>query len=597
MSDNKEGWDKLQKLDINKRLIKRKLKKAQGVTTRHAHKFIIKRLDSARESQQNIAKWIFMVGVLIAATGLQLMWYQNNYRTNTPANNGIYAEAVLGPADNFNPIFADTSTEQSVGRLLFSRILSYDKSGHLNYDLAKSVIKNEDKSVITVKLKPGVLWHDSKPLTANDVVFTVQLIKNPTVNSAITGFDNVSVKLIDDLTVEFSTKSNLVAFEHLLTFPILPKHLLADVAIKNIRESKFSTSPIGSGPFKLKYIQDVDQASNRKVVYLTRHQDYYAGTPKIERFQVHIYNDSESIRKALAVNEVNAAADLPPINIDQFDKNRYNTVPGPLQSGVYAIINTTSDSLKDINLRRSLRLATDRQALKQDMGAELPLIDLPLMDYHLSGDIPKAPAFNINEAKKILDDNGWTLAPDGGRYKDGQELKISIVVMKDVELEKVLDILSKQWQALGIKIETKIFDASDVSQDVVRTVLQPRAYDILIRRLFIGSDPDVYAYWHSSQTSVNGLNLANYSSQTSDDALATARARFEPDLRNAKYLTFINQWLEDVPAIGLYQSSLQYISVKDVNSFNKDNVLISATDRYADILDWSVGQRSVFKTP
>ena len=113
----------------------------------------------------------------------------------------------------------------------------------------------------------------------------------------------------------------------------------------------------------------------------------------------------------------------------------------------------------------------------------------------------------------------------------------------------------------------------------------------------IGADPDVYAYWHSSQVSPKGSNFSNYSNAISDDALSSARSRVEPELRNAKYITFAKQWLADVPAIGLYQSTVQYVHSRNVRSFKDSTVLVSSIDRYSNILDWSVGNRSVYKTP
>ena len=131
----------------------------------------------------------------------------------------------------------------------------------------------------------------------------------------------------------------------------------------------------------------------------------------------------------------------------------------------------------------------------------------------------------------------------------------------------------------------------------MQNILQPRNYDVLLYQLNIGADPDIYAYWHSSQISPQGLNFSNYSNTISDDALTSARSRVEPLLRNAKYLTFSRQWLSDVPAIGLYQSTSQYVTSKNTHSFDKSNTLISPINRYSDVLDWSVGSQTVYKTP
>jgi peptide/nickel transport system substrate-binding protein len=573
------------------------MRKVEGATTRHAHKFIIKRWGNVREVQRHVVSWIIVMGLLIAATGLQLMWYQQSYRTSAPADNGTYAEAVLGPINTLNPLLASTSAEQSASNLMFSRLLRYDKTGHLNYDLATNIKINQANTVYTISIRPDVKWHDGTSLTANDIAYTVSLIKNPNTRTTITGWNDIVVKVIDNTTIEFTLRSTYAAFEHALTFPIVPKHILGGIAPSSIRENKFSQDPIGSGPFKFSFVQNVDTTSSRKVVSMDRNQDYYGGTAKLARFQLYVYDSTDAILHALTLNEVNAAADLSPADISHIDQKRYIVSTKPIQSGTYAIINTKSEFLKDVALRRALELATNTKAILSKMPAGTLALDLPFTNGQITGDVPKAPGYDLVGAKKYLDDAGWKLNAQNIREKDGKQLRLSVVTMKDSEFESVLEILAGQWRSLGITIETKIVDPTDVAQNVVQSILQPRNFDILLYQLNIGADPDVYAYWHSSQISSQGFNFSNYSNAISDDALASARARVEPTLRNAKYITFANQWLADVPAIGLYQSTAQYVRSDNVRSSDKSTVLVTPVDRYSDVLDWSVGSRSVYKTP
>jgi peptide/nickel transport system substrate-binding protein len=149
----------------------------------------------------------------------------------------------------------------------------------------------------------------------------------------------------------------------------------------------------------------------------------------------------------------------------------------------------------------------------------------------------------------------------------------------------------------GFNVETQVIDPNDPTQNVAQTILQPRAYDVFLYQLDIGADPDVYAYWHSSQTISTGLNFSNYANIISDSALASARIRTESDLRNAKYLSFARQWVADIPAVGLYQSTAQYVYNNNVVSYDKTNKLVSSIDRYSDVMDWAVGSQTVYKTP
>ncbi len=595
MTENdRHGWHRLPKLSLTSRDLSKRMKRVENVTVRHAHKFIIKRWSSVRDVRQHIIIWIIAIGVLIAATGMQLMWFQRTYMDTTQATDGTYAEGVLGPLNTLDPLFASTSAEQSASDLLFSHLLQYDTSGHLNNDLARTVAINDTHTVYTVTIRPDAKWQDGMALTAKDVAFTVNLMKNPSVRSTITGWSDIKAVALDDTTVQFTLPAPYAAFEYALTFAIVPQHILGTVDPGSIRENSFGDSPIGSGPFTFRFTQTVDSSAGRKIVQLARNDTYYGGTPKLARFQLHVYESRDAIVRALALAEVNAAADLAPTDLSNVNLGHYVATSSPIASGVYALLNTKSQLLSDKTVRQALQVGTDTKAIRAALPIATPSLDLPFTNGQLTGDVPSAPAYNKDAAAKLLTDDGWVL--DGTvRKKNGETLKLSVVTTKNSEFERVLEVLSGQWRQIGVSVDTQIVDPNDVTQDVFQNILVPRNYDVLLYQITIGADPDVFAYWHSSQTTQ--LNYSNYASSISDDALSSARSRLEPNLRNAKYITFAKQWLSDVPAIGLYQPTAQYVYSRNIQTYSAKDVLVSPVDRYSDVLNWSVGTRSVYKTP
>lgn len=584
-------------MSFSSRDLTRRMKKVEGATIKHARRFVFRRLDNFREVRRHIAIWVIAIGVIVGASGLQLMWYQQSYRTTTATNDGTYAEAVLGPVDTLNPIFAHTSAEQSAGNLLFSRLLSYDQTGHLNYDLASSMKISDDKTTYTVQIRPDARWTDGVYVRAKDVVFTVNLLKNPLTRATITGWDDITASVVDDRTVAFKLPAIYAAFPHALTFlPILPEHILRDVDPSAMHENAFSSNPIGSGPFSLRFIQDIDQTTGRKIIHLTRNNGYYRGVAKLDRFQLHVYGSSDDIVNAIKTSEVNAATDLSIVDASKIDTSHYTVEHEPINSGVYALFNTTSPILQDKTVRQALQAGTDTVAVRSAVAKDLPELNLPFIQGQLTGNVPSGATYNKQVAAGLLDTAGWKL--EGSvRKKDGQTLKLSVVTTKNGDFEKALDVIAHEWRDLGITLTTTIVDPTDASQNVAQNVLQKRAYDVLLYQLTIGGDPDVYAYWHSTQATEGGFNFSNYSNSISDETLTSARSRIEPDIRNAKYLIFARQWLNDAPAIGLYQATSQYVYSKSVHTITSDDVLISANDRYADVLYWSVGNRLVQQTP
>lgn len=590
-------WIRFVRPAVNKRDLSRRVKLAEDATTKHARRFIVRRLDNLREARRHVTLWLLVVGVIISAAGLQQYWYSRDYRVPAVSSGGIYAEGVVGPIDSLNPLFVSSKAEEASARLLFSSLLAYDHTGKLGYDIAESMAINAAGTEYTLKIRTNALWHDGFRVTANDIVFTVELLKNPSLRSSNQeDWTNIEVRALDDQTVVFKLPSVIAAFSHALTFPILPRHLLSSVSVQAIRENEFSASPIGSGPFRFRLAQDTNTILGHKVVYLERNNDYYRGVPRLERFQLHIYSSNEAILEGLKSNEINAGADLAVTNLDRVDKERYAIASVPVQSGVYTLFNNARDILKDKRVRQALQLGLDTQAIRDAFPGGKPELDTPLIPGQLDIQLPSAPEYSVSAATSLLDQAGWVLK-DGTRYKGDIPLKLTLATTKDVNIERVLELVVGQWRALGVEIETLTIDLTGQNQQAAQDLIQSRNYDAIIYQLKIGADPDVYAYWHSSQIGVGKLNLANYSNQIVDDALLSARARTEQKLRDAKYLTFVNQWLQDVPAIGLYQSTTYYAYNKSDSVFEDRSAFVTPLDRFGDVIYWSAGKQNVYKTP
>lgn len=598
MADEKRGWKQFRELSFDSKKLSKRVKKAEGATTRHARKFIVTRLDNIRTVRRHIIGWLLLVGIMIVAVGVQFVWFQGSYQTLAPSRGGTYAEASIGPIDTLNPLYATSSAEIAAGRLMFSSLYSYDDTGHSYGDLAESMNIDSTGTLYTVKLRPHVLWHDGAELSAKDVAFTINLIKNPETRSPLRiNWQDVKVQALDNLTVQFQLPAIYAAFPNALTFPVLPEHLLGSVAPGAIRENVFSRSPIGSGPFKLSLLQTVDAKNNRKVAHMVANDKYYGGKPMLARMEVHAYESQDAILQALRRGEVSAAADLTGTDTSQINSRNYTIISRPINSGVYALFNTDTPILKDKTVRQALELATDTEKIRASLPVKVPALDLPFINGQVTGEGLAHPLpTNTKAAAALLDSAGWKLQ-GGTRQKDGQKLALTVATTKNTQYEKVLEVLAGQWRQLGVTVHTNVADPADPSVNFVQNVLQTRGYDVLLYELFIGADPDVYAYWHSSQIGTSGYNFSDYVNPTADAALASARSRLEPELRAAKYRAFAKQWVEDVPAIGLYQPVAEYAVNKHVHSIEPTATFISAYDRFSNVLDWSVSEKSVYKTP
>lgn len=597
MNKDKQGWNQFRRIRLDRKALARRARRIEGTTRRHAHRFIIRRIQNVRAVRRQITLWLTMIGFIIAGLGLQWMWGQSNYMVSARQGGGSYVEASLGPITTLNPLYISSSAEATVGRLVFSSLYDYDETGSLHQDIAASLQVDSTGKQYTIKLKPNVTWHDGAPLTAKDIVFTINLIKNPLSRSSLRiNWLDVSVQAIDATTVQFSLPTVYAAFPYALSFPVLPEHILSSVSPGAVRENIFSQSPVGSGPFRFKSLQSADVLTGTRRVTLEANKNYYRGQPKLDRFEVQAYTSEEAILSALKSGEVNGAADISITSRSQIPNN-YTVAPQPLDSGVYLLLNTTHPALRDGKVRKALQYATDTDAIRARLGGGTLSLDSPFIDGQLTGaDIPHTPKTDLTKAKALLDEAGWK-AEGSYRVKDGKPLELTITTTKSSEYGAVLEEIVKQWQALGIKVNTRTVDTATVSSTFVQDTLQGRNFDVLLYQLSIGADPDVYAYWHSSQAGPSGYNFTSYSNKTADASLASARSRLESDLRNVKYKQFARQWIEDAPAIGLYQPVAEYVSNKNAQTVRSNAKLVTSTDRLATVIYWTIESDMVYKTP
>lgn len=596
--DNESGvsWRKFKKLRPSGRLLRRKARSIENASLKHAHKFIVARLDSIRTVKRNALGWLVVVSLIIAVSALQLVGYQRSYSAYVPVGGGTFAEGVVGPLETMNPIFARTPAEQSASRLIFSSLLSYDGLSALRGDLAQSWSASEDGKKYTVTLKPDLKWHDGANISADDVVYTVGMIKNPLVRSPLyNSWSQIKVVKKSDLVVEFELIRPYAAFPHALTFGILPKHILGDSAPERLREASFNREPIGAGPFKLSRLQVINPDQGRVIAYFDRNNDYHFGAPKLERFQLHVFQDSSAISRSFLMQEINAGVDLSSAEISEIVEQRpsaivYRTL---LADGMFAFFNNDVTVFADAQVRRAFVLGTDRSAIVERLGGYASRLENPLVASQLpSSPNRRQPNFDLEKANQILDSAGWVKTQDG-RSKDNRALEIDLVGVESGDYPVIIEELKQQWEKLGAKVTTRLIKPADVQQ----TVLLPRSYDAFVYELELGVDPDVFAFWHLSQADPRGLNLSNYRSTIASEALASAQLRAEQSIRIPKYELFVDTWLKDSPAVALYQPQLHYVTSSEAEALQSSNTLVNRADRYRSIEDWAINRDWRYTSP
>ncbi|OYW42399.1 hypothetical protein B7Z28_01555, partial [Candidatus Saccharibacteria bacterium 32-45-3] len=299
---------------------------------------------------------------------------------------------------------------------------------------------------------------------------------------------------------------------------------------------------------------------------------------------------------AFIASEISAAYGLTNDDIKQIEETELvqsKTLDVDLDDGVFAFFNNDVELLTDVKVRKALLASVNRQELLALVSRNGSLLEGPLLSGQIEGvSLVRQAKFDLAQASSLLDEAGWVFENGNTvRTKEGRKLALRIVSPRAGANEHIVDELENYWKAIGAEITKKIIDPEKIATDY----LLPRDYDVLVYQLSIGADPDVYAYWHSSQAA-KGFNFSNYRSVVADDILSSARSRIEPALRSSKYKSFVDQWQKDTPAIALFQPSANYTTLSTSTSIHTTSSLADSVSRYRAINRWTVNEAMLFTT-
>lgn len=537
-----------------------------------------------------VTVWVVLCFVLIGSVVVQTRALGGYYQSMQPAPGGIYREGIIGTYTNANPLYVTGQVNDAVSKLLFASLFTYDDRNRLIGDLAESYAIDPTETVYTVKLRPNLTWHDGKPLTAEDVVFTYHTIQNPDAQSPLNvSWQNVTVAAKDPRTVIFTLPNPLSSFPYSLTTGIIPKHSFESVNVANYRSLSFNTvKPVGAGPYVFKTIEvnGNSPSTRQEEIELVPFKGYHGETAAIASFIVHTYPNEESLLADFNKHELTAMVGLQDVPEEIAEDKSVQEVIMPLAAANMVFFKTTDGVLADKAVRQALAAGVDVKTLTRSLHGPVLPVRSPLL--------PGTPGFDpalqqvyvgVDQAAALLDKNGWLKQADGIRRKNGQALAFKLYAQDIDEYEHITKGLQAQWKRLGADVNVYLQEDADL-----RSTVTDHSYDALLYGISLGVDPDGFVYWHSSQADVRSpsrLNFSEYKSDAADASLEAGRTRSDPVLRAIKYKPFLQAWKEDAPALGLYQPRFLYVTHGEVYGLN-ERTLVTDTDRFNNVNKWMI---------
>ncbi len=553
----------------------------------------LRKVFSLLEKTEKIAMGL-LAAVAILALAVSFRNFYLSHSVLVPANGGVYTEGFIGQPTYINPLLAHQDPDLSLTTLVFSGLYKYDSQGKLIPDLADGMpVISADQKQYTIRLKRNVKWQNGRPLTADDVVFTIQALQNPSFKSPYSAmWQSTTVEKLDDYTVRFTTRDVSGPFLQNLTQPVLSKFIWSRVDPQNILLSNNNLKAIGSGPYAIKEIKKLASGKVDQITF-TANNDYYLGRPKINTVIVKFYDTDNDVLHALQSGEIDGygfTALGSNLYLDK-DQSGLQLLALPLPQYQVAFFNLNNKILADDSVRQALNLAVDRTKIIGDVLKNQAILPTSPLLAGQAGAKPLAAAPNPAQAAALLDSAGWKVNPKTNlRAKKNQTLELRLVTNDSLADSDVAQALADQWQSLNLKIDLTIVPTDQITDSVIR----PRNFDILLFPQKFNADPDPFAFWHSSQVKDPGFNLTGFADPNVDKLIDQARTTTDQQARAQLYSQFDQILQNKVPDILLDQYVYTYALPSDIKNITL-NKLYDPSQRFYDIGNWYISEKRVLK--
>jgi len=527
-----------------------------------------------------------MAGHMLMHAGVANAQSKFNYKPTKRGGGGSLKLLMWQAPTLLNPHFATGTKDQYAGRLFYEPLAGWDAEGNLVPQLAAEIpsLKNggvaKDGLSVTWKLKKGVTWHDGKPFTADDVVFTWEYSADPATAATSHGiYKDIKVEKVDAQTIKviFQKPTPFWAAPFVGVWgAIIPKHHFEAYKGDKSRDAPANLKPVGTGCYKFvdfkpgdlltgaanmnfhepnrPFFDTVemkgggDAVSAARAVMQTGEYDY-AWNMQVE----------DEILKRLEAGGKGKVSISPAGSLEQIQLNY--TDPWTEVDGERSSAKTKHPTLTDPAVRKALNMLFDRKSMEQHIYGRTGIATrnfinnpAPFRSKNVKWE------YDIEKAKKTLDAAGWKPGPDGIRTKDGKKLKFVYQTSINAPRQKCQQVAKQAFQKAGIEVELKQVTASVFfSSDVANPDTYTKFYsDIqMYNTTMTEPDPEIFIKQYlsselsSKENKWQGRNITRYVNKDFDDLYAKGQSELDPVKRAALFVQMNENLIENVAIIPL----------------------------------------------
>ena len=542
----------------------------------------------------NKLRWqILLVVLALVAIAILLLGQQPILRafTTSPAEGGIYIEGLVGSIGRLNPILDSANpADQDIDRLLFSGLIRFDDHGNPQPDLAENWGISVDGLVYNFTLRENLTWQDGTPLTAEDIAFTVDLLRNPQLpipEDVRTLWESVEVIAFDEHHIQFRLPSAFAPFMDYLNFGVLPKHLLGEMDAATLLNAPYNLEPVGSGPYQFDELLSAnDQVTG---VVLRAWDGYHLGRPFIDQIVFHYYETSEAAYAAYQQGDVLGIsyidANLLPQVLAEPTLNVYSSRLPRLSIVMLNLDNADVPFFQEQLVRQALMQGINRQwIIDRYLGGQAFIADGPILpgSWAYNENLASLP-YAVDAAVALLKQAGYVIPAEGGvRSKDNVSLEFDLVHPDTPLHTQIAQSIRDNLAEIGVQVNLVAVPYAEL----LSTYLEPREYESALVDLNLSHspDPDPYPFWHQA-AATGGQNYSKWDDRRASEYLEQARVSVSQSQRARLYRNFQTHFARELPSLPLFFPVYSYAVSAQVRGVSVGPIFQSS-DRFATINQW-----------
>jgi len=455
--------------------------------------------------------------------------------------------AIDSEPQRINPLFLTDLNSHMISNLIFKGLVRIDSSGKPEPELARSwEIRGNGKEII-FHLKENIYWHDGSKFTAQDVVFTHELLNSEKIPSPRKGILGPikEIKILSPHTLLIKYTEPYGSAIESWTIGILPKHIGEKVI-----EPSFDRNPIGTGAWRLTKWQ------KGEFIILDAFDKFYNGMPRIKRIVLRFISDPTTKYLETKSGKVDVA-ELPIYSDHKELEKRFNKYKVSSFRYVCLGLNLSITPFQDERVRKAIAYSIDKEALIRAVlngEGSISLGPYPKGVWYYDSDIKPYP-YNPQTGKEILKNLGIN------------NLKLNIYInSENKEIHKTAQFIQQNLKDIGVIVEIRLFDW----QTLRHRIIEEKNFDaVILSRAYLW-DPDIYDLWHASKAVKGGWNLFSFKDREVDKLLEQGRRTVDFQKRTEIYRKVNRLLYEKQACIFLYETPLIFYADKKIKGIKPE---------------------------